>query len=693
MVEPVTSGSPRREAAHASHDSRVRRSSAPPSSGTLARHRVSAPAGDAPRPSAAVGALHRARRRSPPRSRLADRRSLFVGDRFWGMGAEDGSYPATGFHTRGEMGGFWTPPVKLLDGIWFKAGSSWLSAVDATPAAGATSGWTSAPTTASAITRTDFAPDGIRAGLIGLRLDSRHGEDGAARGRRALRADEGLPLGRDRPQPDDVQPPGHRAHVSGKNLRLPRAGHARPCTTETHDYAALVGSSLTPERHRARPRPPRPAGRRRCARPPARARRRTPPRCDDTAYGKGTGGQLSYDVHVPAGGTHRLVRDRRLRPRRRRGARGSRRALARPASACCARSSPPGARSRRTAGSSLPGDPLLAAQRRLEQAEPRRVGAGVAQPAGPRRPTPARPTRRPSGTVAKARWFGAGFPDYPWLFATDGEYTSFAARQQRPVRHRQGAPARAAGRQPGGQRPQRQGRARGDAGRAGLLRRQRRRRQHRRDGEVPLDRRRWCGAGPATTRSATRCTPSPSATCATSSATSTPTTTAGPRASATSRRPGWAPRSSTTPSTRSAGCATSPTSPPARATRATRRWAANKAAGLERASRRRGGTASDTRQYADSLNDPGNAQVFQRHWIGVTPAEVELKRPGRPDGPLASLAHARAARRAARGALATRARSGSSTPVRGTTSPPTTPRDRPATRPSRACRRCGRCSR
>ncbi len=33
----------------------------------------------------------------------------------------------------------------------------------------------------------------------------------------------------------------------------------------------------------------------------------------------------------------------------------------------------------------------------------------------------------PAGTVGTARWFGAGFPDYPWLFATDGEYTSFAA--------------------------------------------------------------------------------------------------------------------------------------------------------------------------------------------------------------------------------------------------------------------------
>ena len=33
----------------------------------------------------------------------------------------------------------------------------------------------------------------------------------------------------------------------------------------------------------------------------------------------------------------------------------------------------------------------------------------------------------PLGTVAHARWFGAGYPDYPWIFATDGEYTTFAA--------------------------------------------------------------------------------------------------------------------------------------------------------------------------------------------------------------------------------------------------------------------------
>ena len=42
------------------------------------------------------------------------------------MGDENGLYPATGWHIRGEMGGVWTPPVKLLDGIWFAVDGAWL---------------------------------------------------------------------------------------------------------------------------------------------------------------------------------------------------------------------------------------------------------------------------------------------------------------------------------------------------------------------------------------------------------------------------------------------------------------------------------------------------------------------------------------------------------------------------------------
>lgn len=33
----------------------------------------------------------------------------------------------------------------------------------------------------------------------------------------------------------------------------------------------------------------------------------------------------------------------------------------------------------------------------------------------------------PLGNVARATWIGAGFPDYPWIFGTDAEYTAFAA--------------------------------------------------------------------------------------------------------------------------------------------------------------------------------------------------------------------------------------------------------------------------
>src|SRR5215211_4592341 len=52
-------------------------------------------------------------------TRLPDRRTVVTGTRFYEVGAADASYPATGWHIRGEMGGFWTPPIKLLDGLWF----------------------------------------------------------------------------------------------------------------------------------------------------------------------------------------------------------------------------------------------------------------------------------------------------------------------------------------------------------------------------------------------------------------------------------------------------------------------------------------------------------------------------------------------------------------------------------------------
>ncbi|MBO0810106.1 MAG: hypothetical protein J2P32_17575, partial [Actinobacteria bacterium] len=51
-------------------------------------------------------------------SRLSDRREVAAGTRAYSIGFEDGRFYANGWHTTGEMGGIWTPPVKLLDGVW-----------------------------------------------------------------------------------------------------------------------------------------------------------------------------------------------------------------------------------------------------------------------------------------------------------------------------------------------------------------------------------------------------------------------------------------------------------------------------------------------------------------------------------------------------------------------------------------------
>src|ERR1700736_2465837 len=60
-------------------------------------------------------------------SQLSQRRYVAAGDRAYDLGSEDGRYPAMGFHTRGERGGICTPPIKLLDGIWFGINGEWVA--------------------------------------------------------------------------------------------------------------------------------------------------------------------------------------------------------------------------------------------------------------------------------------------------------------------------------------------------------------------------------------------------------------------------------------------------------------------------------------------------------------------------------------------------------------------------------------
>ncbi len=102
--------------------------------------------------------------------RLEDRRYLASSERAYVVGFEDGRFYANGWHITGEMGGVWTPPLKLVDGVWFGVEDQWIG-----PATEFRSGWGYTemdlpPTAGLQLSRTDFAPDGGRAALFGLHV-------------------------------------------------------------------------------------------------------------------------------------------------------------------------------------------------------------------------------------------------------------------------------------------------------------------------------------------------------------------------------------------------------------------------------------------------------------------------------------------------------------------------------------------
>ena len=104
---------------------------------------------------------------------LKTRRYVSACDRAYVMGFQDGRFYAQGWHVTGEMGGVWSEPLKLVDGVWFGIDGQWLGA-----ATKFTRGWGYSrmefpQTSGLKVSRTDFAPDGSRAALFGLRLENR----------------------------------------------------------------------------------------------------------------------------------------------------------------------------------------------------------------------------------------------------------------------------------------------------------------------------------------------------------------------------------------------------------------------------------------------------------------------------------------------------------------------------------------
>ena len=359
-------------------------------------------------------------------SRLQDRREVAAGTRAYSIGFEDGRFYANGWHITGEMGGVWTPPLKLVDGVWFGLDDQWVG-----PARTFTSGWGYArydlPDTAGLqLERTDFVPDGRRGVLFGLKITN----PGAARtAKLSVDAHSELmgqyPWGFTGVTPNASDNLADSGSFDGRHLVFTDDG-ALP-GAPVHHYAALVGTALTPDSGAIGDQfwGPQPGHRCTGTEPGAPAEPK-PSQCDDGPFGRGTGGELTYTLSLPAGGSKTVWlavagSDGGLAPAREELTRLLRDPAAQLAAKVASRQ-----RLSRMTRLSLPGDPLVQDSiewgkqnladltQSAEDLQIRWTDQGKQFPA-------------PLGTVPKATWIGAGFPDYPWIFGTDAEYTAFAA--------------------------------------------------------------------------------------------------------------------------------------------------------------------------------------------------------------------------------------------------------------------------
>src|SRR6476469_2992206 len=234
-------------------------------------------------------------------TRLADRREVAAGTRAYSIGFEDGRFYANGWHITGEMGGVWTAPLKLVDGVWFGLDGQWVG-----PATKFTSGWGYSrydlPDTAGLqVARTDFVPDGVRGALFGLTITN----PGAARtATLSVDAHSELmgqyPWGFTGVTPNASDNLPDHGSFDGKNLVFTDDG-ALP-GAPVHHYAAVVGSAANPTSGTIGSQfwGPQP-GHRCTGNEPGAPADPKPSACDDGPFGRGTGGELSYSLSLPAG--------------------------------------------------------------------------------------------------------------------------------------------------------------------------------------------------------------------------------------------------------------------------------------------------------------------------------------------------------------------------------------------------------
>src|SRR5215212_9678476 len=224
--------------------------------------------------------------------RLDDRRYVATGTRGYIVGSEDGRFPAMGWHIKGELGGICSPPIKLLDGIWFGIDGQWLGQADTF-----TSGYgfvqmdgIDAPEGLT-VRRTEFVPDGRRGGLVGLQLTSSTDRQISLTVDAHSELMSAYPWDWTTPSASDYNLQDTASYADGR-LEFREQGTPPAQNAEAHDWAAVVGSQLNPNKH---------ATGEDFRGPQDPAEICPPDPCDDSASGKGAGGELRYDVPLEAG--------------------------------------------------------------------------------------------------------------------------------------------------------------------------------------------------------------------------------------------------------------------------------------------------------------------------------------------------------------------------------------------------------
>ncbi|MGH2786961.1 MAG: glycogen debranching protein [Actinomycetota bacterium] len=336
-------------------------------------------------------------------SDLDEKRYVAAGDRAYTIGTTDGNFPAMGWHIRGEMGGVWVHPVKTLDGYWFGVRNGWLP-----PASKFVTGpgyveMHFPKERGMKVTRTEFSPDGSPVTLI--KLEFAHAGQGRPRVdfkmdvRSELMAS--YPWGWTTPSARDFNQPDVGSYDSSTGtLWFKETG--KP-------WFATVGASVRPSSGETGSNYWGPLS-----------------EAEQAAHmemGKGTGGRLNWRLRMNQGGRLTMwIATAGSRTSRADAEAQMRSALAN----ADALFNEKIARRRDLLARTdieLPDEVLEAAfdwgklnmedlRRTVTDAEIRDVDEGRQYPP-------------PIATVPELTGIGAGYPDYPWYFGTDGAYTAF----------------------------------------------------------------------------------------------------------------------------------------------------------------------------------------------------------------------------------------------------------------------------